>query len=248
MTEDPFHVPELDDHELNNWLLQYCENIDKAGKTSVFWICRRRDCLYMCQSTDWADNTAIGSAHYWCPICAHLYEPWVQSQQRVKANKVMVYKLDDLKQEQTLKANAVASNGERFRVVPYMWLDTVGQNIEDRFKRVASGIMEEIKKVPPADRLNFVLATLEKKAVHALLEHHVPTEEQKQAMIAKNKLSGPKQPKGAIDLAKHEKGSYGRFMKQYVEQLDDPVTETAMMRNWICAKVSCMNAMRLSSL
>ena len=246
MDADSFHVPQLEDHELNNWLLHYVDNIDKAGKMSSFFFCRHTDCLYTCRSTDWPNTEEAGGAHYWCPMCARLYEPWHPSATRAVANKLMVYKMDDTRQEQFLAANATAASGERFRVVPYLWLDTIGQNLEDRFKRVASGIMEEIKQISPEQRLDYVVKKMEQKSVHALFGHDLPNDGQKRLMMDRNDMLGKKQPKRCLDLAKYEdKGSYGRFTKEYLELLNDPITEDQMMRNWIYAKVSCLNAIQL---
>ena len=84
---DKFFVPELEEHELTDMMMQFQDMITKHGEMITLFLCRWKNCLYVCWSVEWPNNNSIGHAHYWCPRCAKLYEPWKKSQDRVKQIK-----------------------------------------------------------------------------------------------------------------------------------------------------------------
>ena len=89
---------------------------------------------------------------------------------------------------------------------------------------------------------------MDNRTIHALFEHHMPTPQQLQNMKDKNALTGKQQPNGRLNMARfEEKGSYGRFMKDYVDLFASPLSEDDMMRNWIMCKISAENALRAQS-
>ena len=138
---DKFFLPKLEDHDLTDVMMQFQDQITKQGEMVSLFLCRRKTCLWVCWSVEWPNNNSIGHGHYWCPRCAKLYQPWVKSTDRVRANKVMFYKLSDFTKKPlpSTATSGVGSQGGEYRIVPYFWLDTIGQNCENRFKRVASG-------------------------------------------------------------------------------------------------------------
>ena len=120
--------------------------------------------------------------------------------------------------------------------------------MENRFKRVASQVMEEIKQVEPAQRLEFIQKNCEKQVLHALFKHSLPTDAEKKFMRDRNQLIGHKQPKGAIDIDKFEaRGSFGMSLQPHVAMLRDPITEEQMMRNYLLAKTAASSALRALS-
>ena len=148
-----------------------------------------------------------------------------------------------------LMPNAISDVGAQgtkpYRIVPYKWVDTIAQNCENRFKRVATGLMNEIQHVDVADRLNYVIKNCKEKQVLSLFERRIPTEKEKQQMRVVNAQTGPKQPKGSMDLEKFEReGSHGMYLKNYMTLLEDPITEDQMIRQWILAKFTSDAAKR----
>ena len=230
--EDAFYVPKLEEHKLSNLLLQYQDFVDKQ---EPFFMCRWKDCLYACRSVDWP----TGGGHYWCAKCARRYEPWVKSPERVDANTVMVYQMGG--EANCSYASLTTTDGQSYCIVPCKWTDTIGMNIEDRFKRVASGVMDEIKEIAPQDRLDFIKQNCVKQGVHSLFTHYLPTVEEKKHMQERNTLGGKGQPKGQLDLAKFEaNGSWGLHLTSHIDKLMDPLSDDDMMRNWFLAfPLSC---------
>jgi len=241
MADCEYYIPKLEEEEMSSWLCQYNDDMDAQGNIISVFLCRDKDCLYTCRSVDWPNTAEEGGGKYYCPMCAKVYSPWLESGNRVPTNKLFVFKMlgkDD-------DANAIAPDGQKFKVVPYIWLDTVGQALEDRFKRVASGIREEIKKVPEEERLEYVVQQMDKRAIHPLFTHNMPTEEQVKQMRDKNQLKGSKQPNGRLNLDRfEEKGSYGAYMTDHKELFANPLSNDDMMRNWIMSKISTENALR----
>ena len=91
--------------------------------------------------------------------------------------------------------------------------------------------MDEIQHIDPKDRLNYVKKNCQEKQVLSLLEHHIPTEREKKLMREKNAQYGHKQPKGAIDIEKFERGgSHGMHLKDLMPLLEDPITEDYLGR------------------
>ena len=241
MADCEYYVPQLEEDEMTDWLCQYEDDMDAQGNIISVFLCRDKDCLYTCRSMDWPNTAEEGGGRYYCPMCAKLYSPFITSGNRVTANKLFVFKMSGKDDD----ANATAPDGQKFKVVPYIWLDTVGQAIEDGFKRVASGIREEIKKVPEEERLQYVVDSMEKRAIHPLFTHNMPTVEQVNQMRDRNKLKGNGQPNGKLNLARfEEKGSYGAYMKDHKELFANPLSNDDMMRNWIMSKISTENALR----
>ena len=147
-----------------------------------------------------------------------------------------------------MQASAMSPDGRKFAIVPYLWLDTVGNNLQDRFKRVATGLMEEIEHIKEEQRFDFVIQRIQAQRCHALFEHNLPTEEQKQQMRIRSQMTGDKQPKGGLNLAEYEaNGSYGTFISEVKEILNNPLSEEERMRNWMLAKVAVKMAMRAVS-
>ena len=86
---------------------------------------------------------------------------------------------------------------------------------------------------------------MDKRAVHPLFTHNMPTVEQVNQMRDKNKLTGKAQPNGRLNLARfEEKGSYGAYMKEHKDLFANPLSNDDMMRNWIMSKISTENALR----
>ena len=135
--DDKFFVPTLEEHDLTDMMMQFQDMITKHGEMITLFLCRWRECLYVCWSVEWPNNNSQGKAHYWCPKCSKLYQPWEKSADRVKANKVMFYKISNFT-KRSLPSNAISSVGSQkegeYHIVPYLWLDTIGQNCENRFK------------------------------------------------------------------------------------------------------------------
>ena len=156
-----------------------------------------------------------------------------------------IYKVDDPRKAAGLPANIRDGQGGQYRLVPYNWPNTILQNLENRVKRVASGIMEEIELVPEEKRLQYGIETMKNKSVHALFKHYIPTDDRVAKMLEANSRTGKGQPKGLLDIEAFVKnGSYGMYLKGYEELLEDPITEGDMMRNWLCAKVAMEYAMK----
>ena len=224
------------DMHLYNWLLQYKDVIGGQRNMQSFFLCRWKNCLYVCRSVDWPSTDSVGGGHYWCPKCARLYEPWVTSQERVNANKVMVYQMDGAVSTEFYPC-LTTRKGQRYCIVPFKWTDTILMNIEDKFKRVASGVMDEISDIAPGDRLEFIKRNCEKQGMHSLFHHSLPTEEEKEKMRKKNECCGKGQPKKNLDLVKFEaNGSYGLHLDGHMDKLMDPLREDDMLRNWLLVK------------
>ena len=135
--------------------------------------------------------------------------------------------------------------GEDFHVEPFLWVRTNAQMVENRFKEVASGILDEIKGVCPDERLDYVIEAVKFQMPQALLKHHLPDEAQMRKVISKNKEHGPNSPCEAFDLVRYQQdGWYGKRLKgdsNMIEHLRSPATEDDMMRNWVLTKVFIEN-------
>ena len=82
--------------EACQYLTHLCEGV------SIFWLCRKADCLMFCNNALWMKSRSSG--HYRCPCCEALYRPFTGDGDRVGAQKVIGVK-----------------NGDNFQFVPCAW-------------------------------------------------------------------------------------------------------------------------------
>jgi hypothetical protein len=88
---DPEFVPPLREVRLTDLEAQFVSRI--VPGLDEFFLCRRRECLFVCRNIDWIEET--GGNHFACPRCGHQYRPWVQKAHMVTANKVLVCQVAD---------------------------------------------------------------------------------------------------------------------------------------------------------
>ena len=86
--------------------------------------------------------------------------------QYCKSNKIMVYKslapssgadIDLAGISDFHGTNVEAGDGAVYNVVPFQWLDTGVQGIENAFKEVAANVLTELRSVPQQQRLRHVI-------------------------------------------------------------------------------------------
>ncbi len=115
-----------------------------------YYICRKKDCLFVGLNTDWIEN----GGQYRCPSCTTRYQPWVQGQGLIPAQKMLVVHPHD-----TL--DTALGSMEKGAVNFYLmeWQETSTQTLTNKFKEIALSLNEEIKNLT-GEQLLFVLRDL----------------------------------------------------------------------------------------
>ena len=244
-----FFIPELDSDILADWQTQYVDALDKNGSVWSFFICRKRDCLYAARAVDWLN---ADGGRFWCPKCVSRYRPWKPSPQYCKSNKIMVYKQLDpspstdvtLAQISSFIPTTVeASDGAQYNVVPYLWLDTGAQGIENAFKEVAASFLTELRSLPEEQRLRCIMETTRKLPHPSFFHYEKPSTEDMQRARTVNMQSGKDQPCGKFNLERFEQdGWYGASLQSMAEELDHPLSHEELVKMWLMVRLLIHNA------
>ncbi len=172
----PEHVPSLyacdggSELLLSDFEAQHLADV--GDRISDYFLCRRKECLFVCRNTDWIPRIS-GGAHYLCPACGERYRPWKASPDWTEANKVYVVKLDGAADAQAPGEVGIfqGSDDNRYRVYGYQWADTATTSLTNLFKEVHADAQAWLTQLPPKDRLGGVIEWVNAKGAHALFKH-----------------------------------------------------------------------------
>jgi hypothetical protein len=85
---DPTYVPSVDGDIAPADSLQYLDEVIQ-GILNMFFICRRRECLFFSRNTTWIPNER--ESRWLCPCCGERYRPGVTGGGLIKAQFILVF-------------------------------------------------------------------------------------------------------------------------------------------------------------
>ena len=147
---------------LDEYQAQYIDQI--TSNVVGFFLCRRKDCLWIWRSVDWLRHDTW---HFDCPTCGHRYRPWSKTKGiHVKANMVWITKAS------TVSANNAimkGRNGREYAVTPLTWADTTITALTTKLKEIFNEVHDEITQTSPELQMERLVDMTRKSAPHAIL-------------------------------------------------------------------------------
>ena len=186
--DDPTYVTKLEHPILSHHAVQYASQLWKGCDN--FFICRHRACLTVARNIDWVVRESGGV--YACPVCGERYHPHKKQPGCVMANKVMVAPASLAGQIGSVgkvrqREVKLAEDGQRYVILPMLWLDTTEQQLCDQMMRICLEIDDELDGLESyQSKVDYVVDKVRAASTPALMRFFEFSVPQQQRIDAKN--------------------------------------------------------------
>ena len=150
----------LEDHEA-----QFLDQI--TANVAGFYLCRRKDCLYIWRSVDWLQHDGW---HFYCPACYQKYVPWQHKKEiYVKANMVWITGED---KRSPGNMSLMGRNGRPYAVTPTLWPETTITSLTNALKEAHARLEVSLRDRQPHERMRHVVDLAAMSAIPSYLQHY----------------------------------------------------------------------------